>query len=94
MKKANEATITQHELEFRTNLAARLAAIETGQTALSSKIDSKVDLLSAQLTPVIELHKTVQEHDRDISRWKGVNAVLSSLWVAAIGIGLKLKHYI
>jgi len=85
--KTNEA-----ELQFREQLASRLAAIEVGQQAMSQKIDDKIALLDARLQPLVELHATVKDHDRDIARWKGVNATLSLLLtLAAAAIG-KIKH--
>jgi hypothetical protein len=79
------------EIEFRENLAGRLAALETGQIALSQKIDLHHTNLDTKLTPLLALHSTVQDHDRQIHRWKGVNAALAMLITLAAAIFGKLK---
>lgn len=73
------------ELKFRVELAARLATIET-------KMDANHTQLLTQLQPILQLHDTVQEHDRDISKWKGANAVLGALWLAVVAVIGSLKR--
>lgn len=70
---------TQEELTFRTEMATKLASIE-----------GKVDTLNARLEPLLKLNEIVIEHDRQISRWKGVNATLAILFGAAVTI---LSHW-
>lgn len=62
-----------------TLIAERLAALE-------AKVDGNHRELIAKLDPVIQLHETVQEHDRQISFWKGANALLGVLWVGLLAL--------
>jgi hypothetical protein len=57
-------------------LAERLTRIEEGQKHLEEKLDLHHKNLELQLSPILELREDVKQHDRDISWWKGVNAMI------------------
>lgn len=69
--------------------------VEVAQKLTS--IEGKIDLLNEKLIPLFQLQTTVQEHDRQISRWQGVNATLAS--TLAIGLTItgslyaKFRHW-
>lgn len=77
---------SSEELAFRENLSSRLASI-----------DGKIDNLHEKLTPILALQQTVTDHDRQIHRWMGINAVLSGLAGIIISVAAswyaKFRHW-
>lgn len=76
----------EEELKFRTELSARLAVIE-------QKVDSNHQTLLIQLQPLMKLQDIVQEHDRDIAKWKGANSVLGALWLIVVAVVGSMKKF-
>lgn len=78
----------KHDIE----LYQRLTRIEEGQKQLHQAVNDKHDLLLAKLDPVLKIQDVVQEHDRQISFWRGANALLGVLWIGALAAFGKLKQ--
>ena len=83
-----------NDLQFKLDVAQRLATIETQVKSIPDLMKANHDVITSKLEPVLELHKVVQEHDRQISRWQGVNGVLGFLLMLAAGAIGKIKHWI
>lgn len=80
------------ELQFRVDLADRLARIEQQQKTLQQTIQDKHDVLIAKLEPVLKLDAKVTAHDRQIQFWRGANSILGMLWIGALALLGKVKH--
>lgn len=75
-------SISQRELDFRTQLASRLTGIEGKIDTVKTEIMGRIDTLSATLNPLVALKEQVQAHEKQISFWRGAVAVLYALVLA------------
>lgn len=80
------------ELQFRVEVADRLARIEQKTESLQRTIQDKHEVLIAKLEPVLKLEEKVTAHDRQIQFWRGANSILGMLWVGALALLGKIKH--
>lgn len=76
----------QHEIDFKLDVTRKLASIE-------ADVKSIPRLLEAKLDPLIAMHDTVQEHDRQIARWQGANGLLGVLLVILSALYGHLKRW-
>ena len=72
------------------DIAQRLTRLEEGQRAMNEKLDLHHENLKLQLTPLLELKKEVKEHDRQINRWQGANAVIAAVVSSVIYVLVKM----